>query len=154
MGKKKSFCRNTNIFCETDLSSYSSGTVIARGCGNKHQPSSSLTINILFFLYQLRHSLCSDSPLPLPEDRDWGHTALPCPVQPAEPLAAMQECCKLSPEFCHSPPASHFALAKEASDSTTHGGGDAGYSSYASNIPHSLDKCIALLACSRLYSHT
>lgn len=47
--EKKSFCWNTNIFCETNWSNYSSGTVIVRGCGNKYQPRFSLTITILFF---------------------------------------------------------------------------------------------------------
>lgn len=56
---EKSICWNADTFWETYLSNYSS--VTAKGCENKYQPGSSLTINIFFFFFFSLNSHSLDS---------------------------------------------------------------------------------------------
>lgn len=108
-----------SFFCETDLSNNSSGTVTARGCGNKHQPSSSLTINVLFSSKSAQ--ACSlFKPLLSP----YWTTAIKAMLLDHilssqqsyfEPGRSNISC---HPNFMRQLLASHFSLAEEASGST------------------------------------
>lgn len=141
-GKKKSFCWNTNIFCETDWSNYSSGTVIVRGCGNKYQPRFSLTINILFFS-KLAQAWSLLKPLLSPYQRTViGATS-----------TLWQGHNKLLPKFHVTAPGIPLCTSKGGQWQHDPGEGGAEYSSYPSNIPCSLDNCIAWLVRSSLYTH-
>lgn len=123
-GKKKAFV-------ETILSSYSSGTEMERGCGNKYH---TLTINslFLFFLNWLRLGVCWN-PSSFLTRGPWSGPRCSAATCPASRAACSHAEAPWIVTWisCYSPPASNFAPTKEAKGSIAQGGWhDVGYSSF------------------------
>lgn len=133
------------------MSNYSSGTVIARGCGNKYQPGSSLTINILWFS-KLAQAWSLLKPFLSPHQRTViGSTLLCCIPQPCRNAA------NCHPNFMSWPPGIPFCTSRKGQRQYNPGWGSGGREwdtlDIAVTIPHPLNNSIALLLCGGLYTH-